>query len=153
MTDDARKIVERAVRMEESSCQLYRSAAGRVKDPGARTALQELAREEERHREKLAGMLRGNLEWAVSLGRRGAIRSAGIGDALEAKPIAPGSTLEDVLAFAIKREAATGDFYAQMAALLDAGPERDTFEMLAREESRHKATLEDLFERDIYQDD
>jgi len=153
MADEALKhIVERAIRMEESSHQLYRSAADRVRDPGARTALQELAEEEAGHRQKLEAMLRGDLQRAVSRGRRGKIQDLGIADALETPALRGDATLQDVLAFAIKREAATGAFYAQMAALLEPGPERDLFEMLVREEARHKATLEELYERDIYQD-
>jgi len=150
--DELQKILEGAIRMEDSSHQLYRSAAERVKDPGAQTALRELAEEEKKHRHLLEGLLRGNLDRAVSRGRRGAIRDLRIGESLEAKPLTPKSTLQDVLAFAIKREAATRDFYAQMAALLNPGPEQDLFEMLVREEARHKATLESMYEQDIYQD-
>jgi rubrerythrin len=150
-TEEMKKIVERAIRMEENSFQLYRSASQRVKDPGARTTLGELAEEEKKHREKLEGMLRGGMEWAVSVGRRTPIRDLKIGDVLEARPLTPEASLQDVLSFAIKREAAANGFYAQMASLLDTGPEKELFEMLARQEAGHKETLERLFEEDIYQ--
>jgi len=38
-----------------------------------------------------------------------------------------------------------------MASLLDTGPEKELFEMLANEEARHKETLERLIEEDVYQ--
>ncbi len=147
-----KKILERAVRMEESSFELYDSASRRVRDPGAKTGLRELAGEEKKHRELLEGLLQGNLDRAVSRGRREAIQDLRIGESLEAKHLTPESTLQEVLAFAIKRETTARDFYAQMVELLDPGPERELFEMLVREESRHKATVENLYEQDIYQD-
>jgi len=149
---NVRELIERAINMEENSFNLYTSASRRVKDPGARTGLLEMAAEEKKHKEKLQKMLAGDLAWAVSVGRRAKVKDLQIGEALEAKPLTETSDLQEVLAFAIKREQQSGAFYAQMAALTDSGPARDTFEMLAKEEVRHKEYVESIFEQDIYQD-
>jgi len=149
---DVREIIERAIKMEENSCNLYAAAGRRVKNPGARTGLKELAEEEKKHQTMLQNMLAGDLEWTVSVGRKAKVKDLKIGEALEAKPITESSDLQEVLAFAIKREQQSGAFYAQMAALTEAGPVREAFEMLAREEGRHKEYVESIFEQDIYRD-
>lgn len=149
---EVKEIVERAIRLEEDSYKLYTSASRRVKDPGARAGLAELAGEERKHKAKLEAMLRGNLDWAVSVGRRAKAKDLRIGGPLEAKPITEKSSLQDVLAFAIKREEATGAFYSQMASLLEPGPEKDLFEMLAKEETRHKRYVESIYEEDVYKE-
>lgn len=151
-TKEVREIVERAIKFEEDSYKLYTSASRRVKDPGARAGLAELAGEEKKHKTKLEGMLRGNLEWAVSVGRRAKVKDLKIGGPLEAKPISEKSSLQDVLALAIKREEATGAFYAQMASLVEAGPAKALFEMLAKEETKHKRYVESIYEEDVYKE-
>jgi rubrerythrin len=57
-----------------------------------------------------------------------------------------------VLIFAIKREVATGAFYAQMAGLVDPGPEKDLFDLLAKEEGKHKKYVESIYEDVVYKE-
>ena len=149
---EVKEIVERAIKFEEDSYKLYTSASRRVKDPGARAGLADLAGEEKKHKAKLEGMLAGNLDWTVSVGRRANVKDLEIGGPLEAKPITEQSSLQDVLAVAIKREEATGAFYSQMAALVDPGPAKELFEMLAKEEARHKQYVESIYEEDVYKE-
>ena len=151
-TEEMKGIIERAIKFEEDSYKLYTSASRRVKDPGARSGLAELAGEEKKHKAKLEGMLAGNLDWAVSVGRRAKVKDLKIGGPLEAKPISEQSSLQEVLAAAIKREEATGAFYSQMASLVEPGPEKDAFEMLAKEETKHKRYVESIYEEDVYKE-
>ena len=151
-TKEVKEIVERAIKFEEDSYKLYTSTSRRVKDPGAREGLAELAGEEKKHKTKLEGMLRGNLEWADSVDRRAKVKDLSIGGPLEAKPITEKSSLQDVLALAIKREEATGAFYAQMASLVEPGPAKALFEMLAKEETKHKRYVESIYEEDVYKE-
>lgn len=151
-TKEVKEIIQRAIRFEEDSYNLYTSASRRVKDPGARAGLAELAGEEKKHKMKLEGMLQGNLDWAVSVGRKAKVKDLGIGGPLEAKPITEKSSLQEVLALAIKREEATGAFYAQMASLVEPGPEKALFEMLAKEETKHKRYVESIYEEDVYKE-
>lgn len=151
-TEEMKGIIERAIKFEEDSYKLYTSASRRVKDPGARAGLAELAGEEKKHKAKLEGMLKGNLDWAVRVGRRAKVKDLQIGGPLEARPISEQSSLQDVLAVAIKREEATGAFYSQMASLVDPGPAKDLFETLAREETKHKRYVESIYEEDVYKE-
>jgi len=149
---EIKAIIERAIKFEEDSYNLYTSASRRIKDPGAKAGLAELAGQEEKHKAKLEGMLRGNLDWIVSVGRKAKVKDLKIGGALEAKAITEESLLQDVLALAIKREEATGAFYAQMAALVEPGPEKALFEMLAKEETKHKLYVESIYEEEVYKE-
>ena len=151
-TEEMKGIIERAIRFEEDSYKLYTSASQRVKDPGAKAGLTELAGEEKKHKAKLEGMLAGNLEWAVRTGRRAKVKDLQLGDPLEAKPITEKSSLQEVLAVAIKREEATGAFYSQMASLVEPGPAKDLFEVLAKEETKHKRYVESIYEQDVYKE-
>lgn len=140
----------RAIRMEEESHALYTSAGGRLKDPATRALLEDLASEELQHKRKLEALLAGTLSWvkAGDLAHKG----LGIGDHLEAQPLSEGSSVQDVLIYAIKREEATGGFYSQMAALAQPGPEKDLFELLARQEGGHKRALERVYETVVYKE-
>ena len=151
-TKEILEVIERAIRFEEDSYKLYTSASRRVKDPGAKAGLAELAAEEKKHKAKLEGMLAGNLDWAISTGRKAKVKDLKIGDPLEAKPLTEQSTLQDVLAVAIKREQATGAFYAQMASLVEPGQARDLFELLSKEETKHKLYVESIYEEDVYKE-
>ena len=151
-TEEMKGIIRRAIRFEEDSYKLYTSASRRVKDPGAKAGLKELAGEEKKHKAKLEGMLSGNLDWAVRAGRRAKVKDLQLGGPLEAKPITEKSSLQEVLALAIKREEATGAFYSQMASLVDPGPAKDLFEVLAKEETKHKRYVESIYEEDVYKE-
>jgi rubrerythrin len=148
---DVKDAIERAIKMEENSYNLYASASKRVKDPGAKAGLKELAGEEKKHKAKLEGMLAGDLEWTVSVGRKAKPKDLKIGAVVESKPITESSDFQAVLAFAIKREEQSGTFYNQMAALAEPGAVKRTFEMLAKEEAQHKEYLESIYEQDVYQ--
>ncbi|MEW6441987.1 MAG: ferritin family protein [bacterium] len=151
---ELKEIVQRSIRMEESSFNLYRAAAGRVKDPGARAGLAELAEQEKQHKARLERLLAGDMKWSAGLSGKGKgkIKDLHIGDHLEARPLDEASSLQDVLIVAIKREEATGNLYSQMAALVDSDPEKELFETLAREEARHKLYVESLYEKEIYKE-
>jgi rubrerythrin len=39
-----------------------------------------------------------------------------------------------------------------MASLVDPGPAKDLFEMLAKEETKHKRYVESIYEEDVYKE-
>lgn len=149
-TEALKEILKRAIKMEEDSYALYTSASSRVKDPAARAVLEDLASQEVQHKKKLEALLAGTLSWIKIAGPGHA--DLGIGDLLEARPLGEGSSMQDVLIYAIKREEATGSFYAQMATLALPGPEKELFELLARQEAGHKSALERVYETVVYKE-
>lgn len=152
MAQEIQGILQQAIKVEEASYALYTSASSRVKDPAARAGLADLAEQEKQHKAKLEGLLAGNLDWAVRLSKREEVRDLRIGEYLEARPLTEGSDLQDVLIVAMKREEATGAFYQQMANLVDPGPVKDLFALLAKEEVKHKEFVERIYEEVVYRD-
>ena len=149
--EELKEIVLRAIRNEENAFNLYTSAARRVKDPAARAGLADLADQERGHKSKLEKLLAGDMKWSGGFSKKKA-KDLHVGDHLEAKPLRDSSDLQDVLTVAIKREEASGALYGQMAALLDPGPEKELFEMLASEETKHKLYVESLYEKEVYKE-
>jgi len=150
--EQVKDIIQQAIKTEEASYALYTSASGRVKDPAAKAGLADLAEQEKEHKAKLEALLAGDLNWAVKLSRREEVRDLQIGEYLEAKPLREESDLQDVLIVAMKREEGTGAFYAQMAELLEPGAVKDLFEMLSKEEIKHKKYVESIYEDVVYRE-
>ena len=65
---------------------------------------------------------------------------------LEGKTLAPDSTLQDAMVFAMKREEQARRFYEAMAAAVQSGELADLLAKLAAMEAAHKARLEALYE-------
>jgi rubrerythrin len=152
VAEDMKQIIERAIRVEEDSYNLYASACDRVKDPAAKAGLSDLAAQEKVHKEKLEALLAGDLQWAVAASQNEKVKDLQIGELLESKPLTAESDLQDVLIVAMKREEAAGAFYSQMAGLVPAGAAKDLFDLLAKEEVKHKKYVESLYEEVVYRD-
>ncbi|MGQ9585518.1 MAG: ferritin-like domain-containing protein [Anaerolineae bacterium] len=152
VSEQVKEIIQQAIKTEEASYALYTSASARLKDPAAKAGLADLAKQEKQHKAKLEGLLAGDLDWAVKLSRREEVRDLQIGEFLEARPLTAESDLQDVLIVAMKREEATAAFYTQMAKLVEPGPVKSLFEMLATEEVKHKKYVESIYEDVVYKE-
>ncbi len=151
-SEQVKEIIQQAIKTEAASYALYTSASKRIKDPAAKAGLADLAEQEKQHKAKLEGLLAGDLNWAVKLSQREQVRDLQIGEFLEARPLTADSDLQDVLIVAMKREEATAAFYTQMAKLVDPGPVKGLFEMLATEEVKHKKYVESIYEDVVYKE-
>ena len=152
MESSVESILKRAVRFEEDSFNLYNSAIKTVKNPQTKEWLKELADWELGHKAKLEGLLKGDVEWAIRKSRREEVKDLKIGDYLVAPALGEKSDFQDVLLVSIKREQAAHDFYASMADLVEAGQAHDLFELLAKEELKHKQMVEKYYEEYVYKD-
>ena len=133
-------ILARAIVNEESSAAFYRQAAGRVRDPVTRDALEGLMRDELEHR-RLIEEFRS--------GARPLPRDSGSGGALLESLGSPDFTAEmspsEAFLLAAKKEQLAVEFYANWAGLYPGGPERDLLLGLSEIERRHKLKVEDMF--------
>ena len=145
-------ILNRAIRFEEDSYNLYHSAISTVKNPQTKEWLKELADWELGHKAKLEGLVKGDLNWAIRKSRREDVKDLKIGDYLVAAPLSEKSDFQDVLLVAMKREQSAHDFYASMADLVEEGQARDLFVLLAKEEMKHKQTVEKYYEEYVYKE-
>jgi rubrerythrin len=145
-------ILQRAIRNEEDSHTLYRSAAQAARTPHTRDLLNELAQEEAGHKAHLQAMLAGDPEAIVARGSEQKIVDLKIGDYLVYEPLGPDVDFQAVLIAASKREKNAHDFYQAMADLTCGLQERKLFLFLAEQELGHKNRIESIYEETVYKD-
>ena len=154
MTDlpPIQEIVERAIRFEQESVQLYSNAALVARNGGCRILLEELAAEERGHVEKLESLRTTNIRWAIRRSRseRGNIPDLKLAETLAPRQLGPDADTQDVMVVAMQREKAAAEFYQAMAKLVDDPLARGLFEMLASEEMQHKYNVESTYEKAVY---
>ena len=132
-----------ALRKEEESIQLYRSAQETlIKYPSSKAFLQDIIKEEEKHREKILQILKDPaLLEEVGQGKA-KIQDLKIVDYLEDVPLSPDADYQQILIFAGKREKTAHDFYMWFANRNQGTKMYDLFIKLAQEELKHKLQFE-----------
>ena len=151
-TQTIENIIKMAISGEEESHALYQKAAQLVQGTQSRTMLEELASDELGHKAKLEGLLRQGISWNIAEGEFKKVADLKVGDHLEAKPLAEGADLQDVLIVAIQREKESHELYAGLAGVSADETVRNLFDFLANEELTHKRKIESLYEEIVYQD-
>jgi rubrerythrin len=144
-------VLDRAIEEEQESFALYTTLAGAVKNAAVRARLQELAAMELGHQAKLQEAKAGNVRWAIRRAKAEPVTDLRLTDHLEAKPLDANADYQDVLLSAARREKTAHDFYQAMLEMVDDPLVKGIFEMLAREELRHKYALEKIYEEVVYQ--
>jgi len=132
--------------LEGNSFSFYKTAYQRVQNPDAKTLIKELALEELEHKYALE---KAFFEEVVNLHDRGLMEAPSMKFAifLEERPLGETSTSQDVLTYAIHDEQRSVDFYKNFFAQCTGAPMEDLFKRLSREEEKHLARLEELYER------
>ncbi len=147
--ESLKDVIQFAIRKEHDARELYLMFRNMVKDPGAKTLLQELADQELGHRNLLQKALdEGGIENLVG---RQSVQDLGISDAFVADPIGPHSSPQDIMIFAMKNEQASYDLYRVMGDNYGGTPLASLFSRLAQEELHHKQTLERQYEEHFMQ--
>jgi len=121
-----------------------------VQGQQVRETLQKLAQEELDHKAVLEKMLSGPDRLRMQI--RALVLDYGIGDHLQLEPReAEATTFQDVSVFASKKEQQSYELYRDLAEQ-SRGEIHALFCAMAKEEMRHKNTVERWYEEDIYQD-
>ena len=134
-------VLDFAIAGESKAAELYMKMAAMVENPWMRQTLEGLAEQELGHRKRLE---------AARFGRRVLAREdvgdLGIAETLEdVKPHAD-TDYRELLAFAIKKEAASHGLYSRLASIFTEPELQETFEALAKEEAEHKRRFEMEYE-------
>lgn len=152
MSDHLESIIQRAIKVEEESFALYNRASKMVKNPVAKTVLDEMAAEEVKHREKLMALLAGDVMESVGEITPQQVTDLKLADYLVAGSLDEGASIQDVLLVAMQREKSTNEFYTFMSEISETESAKALFQFLAAEEMVHKNKVETLYEDIIYQD-
>lgn len=135
--------LEKAVEKEEASRLLYENLSQRMQNPIAKDAFQELAWEEQEHRNFLDKYRNGRLT-AGALSKEEVIDYK-IAEHFEQPDISPDTQLKDVFLMAANREMHSHDLYTALAGIHPQGEVKLLFEQLASQELKHKHRLEFLY--------
>ena len=136
-----------AIKKELQAYNLYTTTSRKVKSPGTKAMLKELADEEKRHEQLLKSVVAE--EKYEGLGTDIPKTSLGIADFLVAVEITENATTQEVMIFAMKEEEKALNFYTDLKVHFS-GTELETlFSGLAEEEKGHKIKLEREYDENI----
>jgi rubrerythrin len=134
---NAQQIIALAIQKEQAARDLYRRGAGSADDPGLKSLFLELAAEEQRHALTLSGLDPQHLaDFRLDEEGEPALKRFA---AQDEPPAGPG--LQDLLAYAIRRETEARDFYRRMAEGMADAEIAGLFDRFARMEEGHRAGL------------
>jgi rubrerythrin len=142
---DFKEVITFAIRKEAEAYNLYKTYSRLVKTPGLKTMFEELAQQEQKHREILEGVERKD----VSDYKVKKIPDLKIGDYVEKEEFSPDMDYASALRLAIKREELAHRLYSLMAEKAEDPELKKLFSVLAQEESKHKLRLETEYDENI----
>ena len=128
---------------------LYIKARKLAQDPVTKTLLDSLAGEEASH----AALLSGKSLKTFLASKPPSIQDLRITEFLVPRKLSAQATFQDVLIYAMKREAASFWMYQALAEATEDGPARRLFRRLAQEERLHRNRLERVYDDVIFAED
>jgi len=142
-------VLQFAIQGEIEAAKGYGEMARKTKTPGLKTMLLELQSEEQNHKKLLEDLAAGKV---VPL-PTGEIEDLRISDYLIEGPLDEGSSLQDLLIFAAKKEAKAVELYTRLLGECPLPEQKRLFEFLIQQEKSHKLKLEKEYETTILQED
>jgi rubrerythrin len=138
-------VVNFAIEKEEKAIEFYRKCAGRAKNRGMKDFFEEMAKEEERHREILKGLNPYKLDDI----KVEPVEDLQISQYLVDVQFTDDLTYQEALTLAMKKEQKAHDFYSAWQNKCMHEKTAKIFEMLAQEEMKHKRTIETKYDDEI----
>lgn len=140
-----KEVITFAIRKEAEAYNLYISYSQLVKTPGLKKMFQELAQQEQKHREILEGVEKKD----VTKYKLKKIPDLKIGDYVKEEEFSPEMDYASALRLAIKREEFAVRLYTLMAERTEDAELNKLFLVLAQEETKHKLRLETEYDENI----
>jgi len=136
------KALQIGVTMEEGAIKLYSETAEKVKNPGSKQLLRELAEDEKKHRAYFQRAL-DNPQMTVNIGGiKTEIADLKVTDNLIETPLSPDAGYQDILIFAAKSEKTASDFYISLAEQFRDHELGKMWASFAQQELAHKQKIE-----------
>jgi rubrerythrin len=143
------KLISLAIQREEEAFNFYTKASENTELPSSKQLLLELAKQEEGHKKKLMSALGEGVCETFTCSTIEEFEGYDLSKYLIEIPLEPGSSSQDILIVAIKREEGARDFYKSLSELTTSASHRTVFESLAKEEQGHKDRLESIYDEQI----
>jgi rubrerythrin len=140
-----KEVVTFAIRKEAEAYNLYTTYSQLVKNPGTKIMFEELAKEEQKHREILEGVEKKDVsEYKVEK-----VPDLKIGDFVDEVEFSPDMDYASALRLAIKREEHSLKLYNHISGGTENPELKKLFAVLAQEESKHKLRLETEYDENV----
>lgn len=134
------ELLKMAIEREERAYDFYHGALGRMEYAGTKVMLEELAKEELRHKTMLTKALEeGAIE---NIGEDVSPRDLKLSGTLLVPDLSERSTPQDVLIIAMRMEEAAVEFYRTLAPHFKRSGLEELIARLVREEQKHKERIE-----------
>ena len=133
-------ILNRAIANEEAAATFYEQMAAGVVNPVTQDLLNQLAGEEQEHKQAILDFKAGSRQLP-----RGHVEAGAVLEHFGTPEFSPEMTPHDAFLLAAQKERHAVRFYEEWASLYPAGPEKELLEGLAEIERRHKAHVEEMF--------
>jgi rubrerythrin len=143
------KLISLAIQREEEAYEFYMKASEYAELPSSKQLLEELAKQEDGHKKKLMSALGEGVCETFTCSTIEEFEGYDLSKYLIDIPLEPGSSSQDILIVAIKREEGARYFYKSLSELTTSTSHRTVFESLAKEEKDHKDRLESIYDEQI----
>jgi rubrerythrin len=138
-------VINFAVDREVKAMEFYQQCADKAKNPGIKKFFQEMVEEEARHRDLLKELNPADLG-EIMLPE---VENLKISDYLIDVKFHEGLTYQEALTLAMKKEEKAHAFYAAWQDKCIHEKTAKVFEMLAKEELKHKRKIETIYDEEI----
>jgi rubrerythrin len=145
-----KQVLEKAVAKESAAHRLYGDLARRVEDAAARGLLMDLAAEEKRHVRMVRDVSRGRKKFEGRI--TGVAADLHISEYLRPVRLSPRASFQQVLIYAMKREAQAAAAYTAMAGAVSNPEVKGLCRFLAGQEQAHKVRLERFYDDVVYRE-
>jgi rubrerythrin len=148
------KALKTGIVMETGAYNLYTGMAKKVKDPGSKKLLNEIAGDEMKHREYFESALKDPKK-VLNSARGGDFKKVmdlKVSDPLKEAPLSANATYQDTLIFAAKSEQTAVEFYTALARAYADHPLGKMWSDFARMEQGHKLKIEKEYDDVVLKD-
>jgi rubrerythrin len=140
------EILDFAITAEKAAKTFYLDLADKMDNDAMKKVFEDFAEQEENHRVLLEGVKDGK---AIEAEEFADLKIADYVVGVEPRP---DMNYQEAITLAMKREKAAFAMYTQLAESTHVGEVRQTFQMLAREEAKHKLYFETEYDRVVLKD-
>ena len=138
-------VIHFAIEKEEKAMEFYRKCAELAKNPGIKEFFGEMVAEEQSHRDMLKNLDSLKLDEI----KFEPVENLKISDYLVDIPFSDSVTYQEALIIAMKKEEKALAFYSDWKNKCVSEKAGKLFQVLAKEEEKHKRKLEKLYDEDI----
>lgn len=142
---DVNEVLDFAIKSEENANRFYSEWAKKLEKKPMQPVFEELAEEEQKHKEFLLGVKHGQTVQATTE----EITDLKISDYMVDVKASVDMDYQDALMVAMHREKMAYKLYSNLANMTKNADIKNTFHMLANEEAKHKLRLEMIYDEEI----